>query len=72
MSQNAFTVTVMIGEKTQSVSCRDGAMCAAAKLRVTDSIGDRVWFAIPQATEGQRIGDYCCDCGFNGRMLMER
>jgi hypothetical protein len=32
-------------------------VCAAAMLRVADCVADCIGFAIPQATEGQHIGN---------------
>ena len=39
------------------VNANHGRMCSTAVHRVPDCIRDGIWFAIPQATEWQGIGD---------------
>ena len=54
------------------VNANHGIVRTATELRVVDRMTDCVRLAVSQAAKWQAIGDYCCDCGFNGRMLMER
>jgi hypothetical protein len=37
------------------VNANHSLMLAAVELRVSDCIADRVWFAVPEANEWQRI-----------------
>ena len=54
------------------VNANQSIVRAAEKLRIADCVADCIRLAIPEPTEWQRVGNYYCDWGFNGRMLMER
>jgi hypothetical protein len=48
------------------VNANHSIVRTAEKLGVADCVRDRVWITVPEPTKWQRIGDYCCDCDFNG------